>query len=137
MKANGITCLDYVEGAGEVRLYLSCTAEEALAMDTTQVTIETDDGDVVETIVNVIPVSATVTAADGTCVLRCAVPDGAMAKAVGALIARVSAVEATSSDTMLAVAELGATVATQGEETAIALAELGTLVAPDVEGEGV
>lgn len=97
MKANGVTCLDYIEGAGSVRFVLDCTAEQALEMDTMQVDITTDDGDLATRFVALVKVSATIDAADGRCTLLCAAATGDMAAMVAQLINRVAVVEEKAS----------------------------------------
>ena len=93
MKANGITCLDYTEDASSVRFVLECSAEQALAMDTTQVDVTTDDGDLAARFVALVKVSATVSAADGKCTLLCAVSTNDFVPMIESILARISAVE--------------------------------------------
>lgn len=121
MKANGITCLDYYGGGdGSLTLVLDCTAEEALAMDTLVVDIETDDGDLAARFVNMVKISASVDAQSKQVSLRCAAATGDMAKAVSDIVAKVDVVEQ-------AAAEAGgkADAAQQAADEAKELAEQG------------
>lgn len=115
MKANGITCTDYRPTAGGLELDLACSAEEALSMDTSVVSIETDDGDLVARLVNLVKATATVTAgAEGMVTLRCALATGEMAEAVTALASRL----ASQGDELAAVSQSADEAMRKAEEAA-------------------
>lgn len=99
MKANGITCLDYYGGGdGSLTFVLDCTADEALAMDTLIVDVETDDGDLAARFVNLVKISASVEAQSKQVSLHCAAATGDMAKAVSDIVAKVVVVEQAAAE---------------------------------------
>lgn len=75
MKINGIKSNDYKIVDEELNIILVCTAEEALAMDTTIIKVTTDQGDLVEQFVGFIKISATVNAMSGEVTLKCVKDD--------------------------------------------------------------
>lgn len=71
MLVNGIKSNDYKTINEELNIILVCTAEEALAMDTTIIKVTTDQGDLVEQFVGFVKISATVNAVSGEVTLKC------------------------------------------------------------------
>lgn len=71
MLINGIKATNYSASEDNLLMQLSCTADEALEMDTTSIKVTTDDGDLVEQFSGYLKVSATVDAITKDVTLKC------------------------------------------------------------------
>lgn len=118
MKINNITALDYKAEGPVLKLELTdTTLEEIASMDAALLTVQTDDGDLVEAFAGFALRSVTYTPDNG--VFRAELSQMAedtTSAALAALAAKQTAQEAAQEDIMLAMAELaGLLVAGTGE----------------------
>lgn len=118
MKINSITALDYKAQGNLLELELTgTTLEEITSMDTALLTIQTDDGDLVEAFAGFALRSVTYTPDNG--VFRAELSQMAedtTAAALAALAAKQAAQEAAQKDIMLGIAELAGMVAAASVE---------------------
>lgn len=75
MLINNIKATNYSASDETLLMQLSCTADEALAMDATVITVTTDQGDLVEQFVGFVKISVTVDAVSGEVTLKCVKDD--------------------------------------------------------------
>ena len=117
MQANGITAYDYHVNGAELVIVLSCTVDQALAMDTSKITIKTDQGSIVETFANYVKKSATLDVATNCVTLLCQLDADGSGSAVAALAQELAAAKTHNAALQL-----------QLQEQAIAIRELTALV---------
>lgn len=132
MRINNIKALDYQAQGERLTIPLAETSVEAvLAMDTTLITVKTDDGDTVEVFAGYALQTVTVDAADPTnvtAVLRRSADDGT-AKALDALTEKLAQADAKAAALEGQVAELQSA----NNDVMDALTELAGIVAGGAE----
>lgn len=117
MQVNGITAYDYHTSGTELAIVLSCTVEQALAMDTSKIEIKTDQGSIVETFAGYAKKSATLDISTNCVTLLCQLDQNGTGAAVNRLAQDLAKARSHNASLQL-----------QLEEQAAAIAELTTLV---------
>lgn len=112
MKINGIKASDYKTIGSELELvFIETTMDDIAAMDTSIITVRTDDGDLVEIMSGFSLSSITFDAVTKTFITRLVRSiDDTTAVTIEALSERLAAQEAAQTDIMLAIAELASVV---------------------------
>lgn len=112
MKINGIKATDYKAIGSELELvFIDTTMDDIAAMDTSIITVRTDDGDLVEIMSGFSLSSVTFDVVTKTFITRLVRSiDDTTAVTLKALNERLAAQEAAQTDIMLAIAELASVV---------------------------
>lgn len=89
MKLNNITSYGYELNSNQGYILFQCSPEQALQIDTSLITVTTDDGDFVESYVGFSPISVTLDAFTGYCTLNLVKEDNTLMQTLTGLTKQI------------------------------------------------